>query len=192
MEATRQAFADFRVGKASAGQLWATVCADIVRNVGSTRASVWTVNAEKDRIRCEALLDARSGEITSGIVLRQSDFPEYFAAIYESDKVIAPDAANHPATRCFEALYFAPNDIKSLLDFVVLDGRHRIGVLCCEHCGQLRQWSEADIRYLQTMAAVLGMTMKATRASPERAAIKAADRMADRAGDMAGKTAAGH
>ncbi|MCU0624079.1 MAG: GAF domain-containing protein, partial [Gemmatimonadaceae bacterium] len=82
------------------------------------------------------------------------------AAIKRDLRIVASDAATHPATSCFDEVYFTPLDIRSLLDVCIVVGGQPVAVLCCEHCGTVRPWSAEDIAYLDKMGALLGMALK--------------------------------
>jgi GAF domain-containing protein len=158
MDASRIALGDFSKGRACATDVHKAVCLDIIRHVGSTRASVWYFSPFHDSITCACQYDVRTGAFQQGVALREEDFPEYFAAIRENEVVNAPDANRHPATRCFEELYFAPNRIMSLLDVVIATKRQQVAILCCEHCDEIRRWSARDEQYLTQMAVLLRLS----------------------------------
>jgi GAF domain-containing protein len=158
MEKSRKILGDFSLGNATAQDVHKAVCRDIVEHVHSTRASVWYFSEFHDKITSACLLDSRTNEFSQGAVLQEDDFPDYFRAIRENSVVNAPDAVNHPATRCFDELYFVPNDISSLLDFVITAGNNHVAVLCCEHCGGKRDWSMQDEEYLKKMAILLRLS----------------------------------
>lgn len=160
MKLSKEAFQELRNGQLAVSDFWNVVCQEITDNIGSSRASLWTFDAKRESIYCEALYDARDGRFSYGTVLRAKDFPSYFAAILQEAQVVAPDARKHPSTSCFNQLYFEPNDIHSLLDFILIDGVTPIGVLCCEHCGDVKQWTDGDVRYLQAIASILGSTLR--------------------------------
>lgn len=140
--------------------VYEAVCRDIVQHVGSTRASVWALNGLQDAITCSTLFDSRDGSVQSGAKLDEESFPEYFAAIKRDLRIVAADAATHPATSCFDEVYFAPLDIRSLLDVCILIAGQPVAVLCCEHCGEVKDWSTADVQYLETMGALLSVALK--------------------------------
>lgn len=135
--------------------LMEAVCRSITVTVGSTRASVWAFSELHDYLTCECLFDVRTRAFDAGTRLSEDDFQEYFDAIRSDLKVVAPDAHEHPATRCFNDLYFTPNDIVSLLDYVILDGGEPVAVLCCEQCGDIRHWRPKDMDFLHAMSAAL-------------------------------------
>ena len=160
MERTRSAFSELRAQKIDLKELWNTVAVEITDHVGSTRASVWSFNLQKDVIFCEVLYDIRHKEFQSGLTLSEEDFSAYFEAMRSSDVLSADDALIHPSTSCFDEIYFTPNDIMSLLDVIIYDGDEKVGVLCCEHCGERKMWSTENINYLKSMAAVLRLAFR--------------------------------
>jgi GAF domain-containing protein len=161
MQQSTAALRSLKSGAISYASFLETVCKEITQHVGSTRASVWTFRQPlRDAIICEALYDTRDGSVSSGTVLAEDDFPDYFRAITDDLRIVAPDAVTHPATKAFDDVYFLPLDIRSLLDFVVLVDQVPVAVLCCEHCTDIKPWSEADVDYLQKMSSVVGFGLK--------------------------------
>jgi GAF domain-containing protein len=163
MQRARQALGAIKTDPAAIGDFYEAVCRDIVEHVGATRASVWSFNTLKDAITSECLVDSRDGSVSRGVTLKEEDFGAYFHAIRTDLRIVAPDALTHPATSCFDEIYFTPLDIRSLLDYVVLVRDEPAMVLCCEHCGEQKPWSDADVEYLHQMAAVLAMAQKAAQ-----------------------------
>lgn len=161
MEQSKAALRSLKSGAISYRHFLETVCRDITQHVGSTRASVWTFRQPlRDAIECACLFDTRTSEYSSGAVLAEDDFPEYFRAVTEDLSVVAADAVTHPATKAFDDVYFLPLDIRSLLDFVVLVDQVPVAVLCCEHCTDIKYWTQADMDYLQSMSSILTFALK--------------------------------
>ncbi len=163
MQRARAALAAFKAGQGDIATVYQAVCQDITAHVGATRASVWSLEtvALRSSITSLCLHDTRDGSFTSGVTLHEGDFPEYFDAIARDLRIVAPDAITHPATACFDEVYFTPLDIRSLLDFVILDKGRPVAVLCCEHCGEQKPWTQQDLDYLQAISTVVGFAMKA-------------------------------
>jgi len=166
MDRARAALSALKSGTTTLEGVYQAVCQDITTNVGATRASVWTIQtvALKSSITSVCLFDTRDGSFSSGVTLTEDAFPEYFEAITRDLKIVAPDAITHPATACFDEVYFTPLDIRSLLDFVILEKGRPVAVLCCEHCGEQKDWSAKDLDYLQAISTVVGFALK--RAAP--------------------------
>ncbi len=152
-------------GTTSVDELFQAVTQEIVDKVGSTRASVWVMNEYKDAITSLDLIDTRTGAHAKGVELHKEDFPAYFKAIVTGDVMIASDALSHPATSCFNELYFDPLDIKSLLDVPILVGGQVAGVLCCEHCEDRIYWNDDHIQFLQGMGTILNIVFKLGKVS---------------------------
>lgn len=161
MERARASLKAYKANSATIDSVFRAICLDITENVGSTRASVWTFHEPlRDAIESVCLYDTRDASFTSGAVLREEDFPAYFHAVTNDLRIVAPDAITHEATSAFDDVYFAPLDIRSLLDYVVLVGDRPVAVLCCEHCGEQKTWAPAHIDYLQAMSSVVAFTLK--------------------------------
>ncbi|SMH57643.1 GAF domain-containing protein [Azospirillum agricola] len=166
MDRTRAAVFGLRVGHAKAGDVWKAACEDIVEGLGVSRASVWVFDADHETLVCRNLFDAARREHRSGIVLTRADHPDYFRALTNNARVVASDALGHPATRGFADGYFKESDVRSLLDFIVLHETVPVGVLCCEQSGTMREWSAADIAFLQSAAVLIGTVFLAGSAVP--------------------------
>ncbi|MCF2949787.1 histidine kinase [Paraglaciecola aquimarina] len=118
----------------------------------ANRVSLWNFNREKTEIVCLMCFDKVSNEYSSQQVLSQTDFPQYFAKILEEQVVMASDARNFSATKCFNQSYFEPLDIYSLLDFVLHKDFQPTGILCCESVGQKVNWTQEDVESLRMLS----------------------------------------
>lgn len=132
MDRTQAAVFGLRVGHALAGEVWKAVCEDIVEQTSVSRASVWAFADGREKLVCLNLFGAARREHAGGMVLLHDGYPDYFRAITNNSRVVASDALNQPATRCFAGTHFKGNDVRSLLDYIVLYENVVVGVLCCE------------------------------------------------------------
>jgi GAF domain-containing protein len=158
MDGTRAALAEFSAGMTSVTEVHKTLCNDILTHVCSTRASIWYFDVGANSLTSACIVDHRKPEGEAPITLRSEDFEGYFEAIKQGGAVLASDALTHPATECLAKLYLVPNGITSLLDFVIKVGPDPVAVLCCEHCGGLKEWTSKDQAYLQGMAVLLKLS----------------------------------
>ncbi len=156
MDRTQAAVFGLRIGHATAEDVWKAACEDIVEGIAVSRASVWAFDEGREHLVCRNLFDAGRREHQAGKVLTRAEFPAYFRAITNNAKVVASDAVNHPATRCFADGYFKEKDVRSLLDFIVLHENVPVGVLCCEQSGAQRTWTAKDLACLQSAAMLIG------------------------------------
>ncbi|MFT2091481.1 histidine kinase [Paraglaciecola sp. 2405UD69-4] len=124
---------------------------------GANRTSIWRLVDNKQKIECLMCFDQLSNSFSSGQILTKEDFPEYFEAILENEHIVASDARNHPSTECFNADYFIPNDIYSLLDYILHQDFSPTGIFCCESVGTFSHWEEQDSTKLRKMANIISM-----------------------------------
>lgn len=131
------------------------VCLDVAENIGADLVSLWFCSFEGSGILCKCRYDALTGIFSEGQRLMKEDCPHYFESMIEYNYISAPDARLHPATRELTEAYFKPNGIKSLLDFILHEDFHPIGVVCCENRQRIRHWSDADKSYLRSIASLV-------------------------------------
>ncbi len=158
MDATREALSRFSAGMISVAEVHAALCNDIIANVGSTRAGIWYFDDSRQVLTSACVFDSRTAGVSPSMVLSAQEFPAYFSAIKRETFIRAPEAISDDATACLTERYFRPLDIASLLDFVIKIGTDPVAVLCCEHCGETRQWTDSDQKYLEGMAVLLRLS----------------------------------
>ncbi|MFM7134789.1 MAG: PAS domain S-box protein [Planctomycetota bacterium] len=127
----------------------------VAQALNVARASVWLFDEHRTVIRCEQLFsDGRSLGAT-GHVLGRNDHPQYFSAIESTIPVRADDARTHPATESFRDGYLDPLGISSMLDAPIRLGDDLAGVLCCEHTGPARHWTNDEEEFTLAVAAIV-------------------------------------
>ncbi len=114
------------------------------RSMDMARIGVWLFDAEHRRIKAEDIYDSRTGVHTNGLELTAEAFPEYFNALEEERVIAASDAHAHAATRGFASGYLAEHGVTSLLDAPIRVGGRVLGVLCHEHVGPTRAFTDED------------------------------------------------
>ncbi|MGS2720613.1 GAF domain-containing protein [Paraglaciecola aestuariivivens] len=119
---------------------------------GADRISLWRFEDDYSKIVSSVSYDSSKNKFEDSSELHRKDFTPYFDAIINQNVIKASDARNHPATECFTELYFEPNNIYSLLDFILHEDFNPIGVICCESLGNIYEWSEKDVQSLRRIA----------------------------------------
>jgi signal transduction histidine kinase len=124
------------------------------------RASVWLLNATRDELTLLDLHAVGKPHHESGTRLLQSDHPAYFAAL--NQRIILPihDALNDPVTASFASHYLTPMGIGAMLDAPIWRSGELVGVLCLEHVGSLRHWSEAETTLATQCALYCGLYLE--------------------------------
>lgn len=132
--------------------------------LGVRRVGVWTYDVEHGAMRCLHLYDDVSGHSTPGTSLSLLEFAPYAAALESARTIVADDAFSHPATRCLAEAYLAPRGIRAMLDAPVYRSGEVVGVVCHEHVGGTRHWTEQEIDFACSVADMLGsLAEQATR-----------------------------
>jgi len=112
--------------------------------LGIARVNAWTYVGDHGAIRCMAHYQSASRTFSSGMELKADDFPGYFEALRKNDLIAADDAIHDPRTREFGESYLRPLGISSMLDAPIFVGDTPEGVLCHEHVGPPRTWTEDE------------------------------------------------
>lgn len=133
----------------------------IAHSVGCSRASIWKYgSALQDTAICMDLYDSGDGKHHTGAVLHEDDFGPYFEAMRRDGVIVAPQARSHPATDCFNDLYFEPHGIHSLLDVGIQVGGNAWGLFCCEQVTFEKEWTPAHVDFLRSVGTLCGMALK--------------------------------
>jgi two-component system NtrC family sensor kinase len=126
------------------------------------RVSLWFFGADSQSMVCHTLLD-------DGIVhqepvqLLASQYPLYFAALRRERAIVADDAHRNAYTQEFSADYLPLYQISSLLDLPIRHLGKMIGIICCEHCADQRQWQDTEVRFASSLADQIGRALNASR-----------------------------
>ena len=128
--------------------------------LGVRRASIWLFD-EAAQGMALALLRDGDAESAGPLVLPYAVYPRYFAALRENRVLLAHTARTDPGTSEFAEGYLAPLDIHSMLDAGIHFGGRSVGVLCCEHTGAPRQWTEQEGFFAGALADALTRALAA-------------------------------
>jgi len=108
------------------------------------RVSVWRYNADRSAIDCVDLYELAEDRHSSSLSLSKSMCPDYFQAMAECELIDAPHAQEDPRTREFTRDYLKPLGITSMMDTPIYFMNAVDGVVCCEHIGPPRQWTDDE------------------------------------------------
>ncbi len=129
--------------------------------LGVERVSFWTATPALDTLICRTLYTLSSDSVvTTPFTLCEADHPAYFQALRKMTQIVADDARAHESTRDFTEGYFIPLGITSMLDVPLwLTGRVA-GVLCCEHVGPARAWTQAEMDFSNSIVEMLALAVE--------------------------------
>lgn len=107
------------------------------------RFSVWCATDDREAIRLYFLYCRSRESIANGTILRNHDFPSYFGAL-DGRTISIEDVDTDPAAADLLDSYLRPLGIGALLDAPLYLGGVAGGMICHEHVGGTRSWSEAE------------------------------------------------
>ena len=124
------------------------------------RVSVWFLDEERTKVVCADLFERAKASHTAGAELLASDFSSYFAALAGERTIAAHDAHTDPRTSCFSQVYLAPLNIGAMLDVPIWTGGKMVGVICHEHIGGRRQWSNEEETFAYVLSSLVALTLE--------------------------------
>ncbi len=123
--------------------------------LGVGRVSIWMLAKEGRAICCEFLYQPATRDVFEGAALHARDFPNYFAALSQRRVVAVSDIGNNPITEEFRSAYFEPLGIGAMLDAPIYRNGRVVGIVCHEHIGEARIWSEAECEFGANVADII-------------------------------------
>ncbi|MDB6135533.1 MAG: hypothetical protein JWM59_3776 [Verrucomicrobiales bacterium] len=96
-----------------------------------------------------------------GTVLREKDFPGYFAALREPDSlIVSHEVRTDTRLTEFQESYFRPLGITSMLDAPVHRGGKLFGVICMEHVGPPRRWTDDEMEMARSLGHLVALAVE--------------------------------
>ncbi|WP_062063804.1 GAF domain-containing sensor histidine kinase [Cellvibrio sp. OA-2007] len=127
------------------------------------RAGVWLFSEDKQVICGKMLIDGDECELDTSLCLARSDFPHYFDSLDSERAVVANDAHTDPCTAEFSQSYLTPLGITSMLDAPIRHRGKMLGIICCEHQGERRSWTNEEIAFASALADTYGRAVSAAQ-----------------------------
>ena len=130
----------------------AHITGSVSRAMNVQRVSVWLLSDDRSTLELLDLFDSEYGAHRQKMSLRCADYPAYFSALDTSRVIAASDALSDDRTRQYSETYLKPLGIGAMLDATLRKAGKVVGVLCIEHVGGPRLWSEWQKRYAVSVA----------------------------------------
>jgi two-component system sensor histidine kinase/response regulator len=124
------------------------------------RVSVWFLEDAKSKIVCADLFERTKALHSSGVVLFAKDFSPYFDALSHERTIAVEDANLDARTRCFSDSYLKPLGIGAMLDVPVWAKSRMVGVVCCEHVGGKRSWTNDEESFVYILSGLIAVTLE--------------------------------
>lgn len=125
------------------------------------RVGIWLYDNTRALLRCADVYEVSRDTHSQGTELTASDYPGYFTALEEERVIDAHDARRDPRTHQLTTSYLVPLRIVSMLDAPISVGGRMVGVICHEHVGRRRQWSDSEQRFARSLADLVALASEA-------------------------------
>ena len=130
------------------------------QTVEVARVSFWSFREEPAAIQCDALYLRAGDRFEAGLSLAEADYPRYFEALRRGETVSATDAHADPRTSEFSALYLGPLGIGAMLDVPVYVRGRLAGVVCHEHVGGTRTWTDDEQLFAMSIGQLVSLAIE--------------------------------
>ncbi len=121
-----------------------TIIRKSAETLNCERVSVWLFDEHFNRLTADFIYTLSTNEYQPGRTFHHQDYPAYFEQLKNDQYIIASDAHAHPYTAKFSTDYLTPFKISSMMDIPLREGDLIIGVICHEHVGAPRNWTENE------------------------------------------------
>lgn len=126
------------------------------------RCGIWLFSEDHRELLRQSYFLEKEGHDRQSIRLMTEDYPRYISSL-ESDRLLdADDAARDPRTNEFAEDYLAVHGISSMLDAPIRRGGRVVGVVCHEHVGPIRTWSDDEKIFAASMADLASVALEAS------------------------------
>lgn len=138
-------------------QQLAFFCRTICAEMNVQRAGIWLLSDAGDSIESQIEWDGKSEQAKSGTILLSTDAESYLEAIKQELVLVIDDVMTDPRCAELAKVYLPQNGITSMLDCPLQGSDGLIGVMCIEHIGERRTWSEAERTFSTAIASLVSL-----------------------------------
>lgn len=135
------------------------------KTLNVARVSIWTYIDGRKGLKCLDLYDARSHTHSAGMVLVAKDYPTYFKELSKEGYISADDALRSPQTLEFTDNYLIPLGITSMLDVPVHGSNGFDHIMCNEHIGPIRYWTDQEKTFAVAIANLVSLVLQSAERS---------------------------
>jgi signal transduction histidine kinase len=149
-----------------------SACERSARTLNVERVSVWFFNEDRDALSRVIQYRLSTNSFDQGGEIRQRGAEGYFAALRSRRIVAARDALADERTAQLDA-YLRREGVTALLDAPIYRDGEVVGVVCHEHVGGPRDWTEHEAGFATAVADLLTILIHQAERAELRAAIEA-------------------
>jgi len=147
-------------------------CEQSARTLGVEHVSVWMLSSARDHIHCTLRYTLSTNSFSDGGTISALEAPDYFSAVLSRRVVVVPDAHRDPITAVM-GNYLREAKVGGLLDVPIYRDGTVVGVVCHEHVGGPRHWTQNEANFASAVADMLTILIDQAERAELRAAIDA-------------------
>ena len=125
------------------------------------RVGIWLFDSREPVMVCHDLYQLSIGGHESGAVIKLADCPIYFSSFGARRLLVADDVRNNKYTTELLGDYLQPLGITSMLDAGIFSQARLVGVVCVEHVGPARKWSDEEQTFTASVADLVTLAVEA-------------------------------
>jgi signal transduction histidine kinase len=134
-----------------------------IHGLNINRAGIWLLTDDKTAIHGKMLIEGDDCTIDSDIQLLRADYPHYFYGLDSERAVVANNAQADTSTSELSESYLIPLGITAMLDAPIRHRGQMLGIICCEHQGNTREWNSQEIAFVSALADTYGRAISAAQ-----------------------------
>ncbi|MFI5203979.1 MAG: histidine kinase dimerization/phosphoacceptor domain -containing protein [Flavobacteriales bacterium] len=124
------------------------------------RINIWLFKEKNSCIVCIGNYTAGTDKFSKGEVLFEKDIPSYFSHL-KRDKIMAiHDVMTNEIAADLRETYCIPRGISSMMDVPIRIEGKLAGVLCYEHTGNKRKWTDEEQHFALAVNQVVSMAIE--------------------------------
>ena len=125
------------------------------------RVSFWSFREDPAAIHCDALYLRDADRLEAGVTLAEADYPRYFEALRRGETVSAADAPTRTRGRASSRrATCGPLGIGAMLDVPVYVRGRLQGVVCHEHVGGPRTWTDDEQLFAMSIGQLVSLAIE--------------------------------
>ena len=129
--------------------------------IDTERVGIWLFNESRTAVICYCLYTKSTHKHSFDITILKRDAPYYFSALEDNRVIVANDAINDPATSDLNNFYLKPIGVTSMLDAPIRVQGKLLGVVCHEHVGPKRKWTDEEQNFAASVAEIVAIYIEA-------------------------------
>jgi diguanylate cyclase (GGDEF)-like protein/PAS domain S-box-containing protein len=129
--------------------------------MGVARVGYWSFENEKHRLTCERLFIDGKERSDTGMSIDSRECPTYFESLHQGQTLLIRDTKSDPRSMELYPSYTSKLGIGAMLDVPVYVRGVLSGIVCHEHVGGARDWTDEEAQFAFSIGQHLALASEA-------------------------------